>query len=102
MLICQSKLMGKIDLNCREVQQGKVFDWRKKVSFVFTYDSYQKDQETIKGSNLHKLSNLIRKNDNLANGISNVLDNTVNKSFVDWSQHCTCRFITWLYSRAVY
>ena len=61
MLICQSKLLGKIDLNCREVQQGKVFDWSRKVSFVFTYDSYQKDQETIKGSNLHKLSNLISK-----------------------------------------
>lgn len=82
--------------------KGKVFDWRRKVSFVFTYDSYQKDQETIKGSNLNKLSNLISKNDNLANGISNVLDNTVNQSFVDWSQHSTCRFITWLYSRAVY
>ena len=103
MLICQSKPLGKIDLNCREVQfKVKVFDWRRKVSFVFTYDSYQKDQETIKGSNLHKLSNLISKNHNLANGISNVLDNTVNQSFVDWSQHCTCRFITWLYSRAVY
>lgn len=83
MLICQSKLLQKIDLNCREVQQGKVFDWRRNVSFVFTYDSYQKDQETIKGSNLHKLSNLISKNDNLANGTSNVLDNTVNRSFVD-------------------
>ena len=45
------------------------------------YDSYQKDQETIKGSNLNKLSYLISVNDNVTNGISNVLDNTFNQGF---------------------